>query len=178
MEGKRLLADDVDVSLHELAKTPVLRPFPAPNLLCLVALERKVELSRVFQNVPGKRNRQVEMKAHLRILGRPALQAAQDVDLLGGLSLAQQLVERLDRAGLDPRKTMQLEGAAQSVENAVFDDPVLRQPLGESGERGNLHGDYCSTIGAHPRHPGESPERKGADSVQFQAISPEIASFR
>ena len=83
------------------------------------------------------------------------MKAVENVNFFGRLALAQQLIQRLDRARFDPRKAVQLECTTQSAENPVFDDPILRQPLGESGERGNLHGDYCSTIGAHPRHPGE-----------------------
>ena len=40
VEGQGAVADDVDIGLNELAEAPLLGPFPSPDLLDLVALER------------------------------------------------------------------------------------------------------------------------------------------
>ena len=63
------------------------------------------------------------------------LQAVQDVDLLGGLALGFKLGQGLDRARLDTSETVQLENAAQLVEDVHLDDAALGEPFG-----GNLTG--------------------------------------
>ena len=68
-------------------------------------------------------------------LGRLLLQPAQQVDLLGGLALAQQLVERLDGTGLDAGEAVQLEGVAQGVDDLLLDDALRGQQLGEPAQR-------------------------------------------
>ena len=113
MRRQRVAVDDVDVGLEELAVAPLLRPLAAPHLLDLVAAERELQLAGVLQHVAGERHGQVEVQARARRRRSSVgvgLQPAQHVDLLGGLALAQQLVERLDRAGLERREAVQLEG--------------------------------------------------------------------
>nr|BFF24759.1 hypothetical protein GCM10025732_27240 [Glycomyces mayteni] len=63
------------------------------------------------------------------------LEAAQHVDLLRGLALAQELVHGLDGAGLEVREAVQLEGAAEMVHDLLLDDPLPGQQFGEARER-------------------------------------------
>ena len=86
----------------------------------------------MLQDVPREGNRQVEVEAQTRFPALLALQTVQDVDLLGGLPLAQELVERFDGARLDPGESVELEGRSQGVEDPLFDEPVLGQPLRET----------------------------------------------
>src|SRR5262249_37749882 len=114
-------------------------PLPAPRLLDLVAAEREGQLAGVLQDVPGERDGKVEVQPE-RVVARVALlglQPAQQVHLLRGLPLAQQLVERLDRPGLQRGEAVQLEGGPELVEYGRLDDPLRRQPLGEAAERGD-----------------------------------------
>ncbi len=150
-------ADDVDVRLRELAEPPVLGALAAPHLLDLVALEREGEVPGVLQHVAREGDREVEVQAELLVALVPAgvvgvadllLQAPQDVDLLGRLALAQELVERLDRARLDPAEPVQLEHAAQGVEDVLLDDPTVGEPFGETGE------------GCGPGHGSDLPRRR------------------
>ena len=53
------LAEDVDITLHELAETASLRSVRAPHISHLERLERSRKLVRVVRIVTGKRNRQV-----------------------------------------------------------------------------------------------------------------------
>jgi hypothetical protein len=57
---------------------------------------------------------------------RVFLEAAQDVDLVAGLPLAQQLVERLDVAGLERRESVQLEGLAERVDHDQLGGALAR----------------------------------------------------
>ena len=75
------------------------------------------------------------------------LEPAQDVDLLGGVALAQQLVHRLDGASLDAGEAVQLEGPAQGVEHLLLDDALLGQQLGEPAQRGGLPGHHSPREG-------------------------------
>ena len=138
VERQRVPVDHVDVGLQELAVAPLLRALAPPRLLDLVAPERELQLARVLQDIPGERHGQVEVQPE-RVVGgivRVGLQAAQHVHLLGGLALAQQLVERLDGAGLQRREAVQLERRAQVVEHVLLDHALRRQPLGEPAQRG------------------------------------------
>lgn len=133
-------AHDVDVRLHELTEAAVLRTLATPHLLDLVALERKREVPCVLQDVARERHGQVEVQTEPLLVGRAhrrlrvvlALEPAQDIDLLGGLSLAQQLVERLDRARLDASETVQLERLPDGIEDVLLHDAVGRKPFGEA----------------------------------------------
>src|SRR5690606_30190750 len=82
-------------------------------------------------------------------------EAADEVDLLGGLALAEELLDGLDRAGLDAREPVQLEGAAQDVEDVRLDGAVGGEPLGEAGQGcGACHGaDPPITGGPRARRP-------------------------
>ena len=129
VEGQGIGAHDVHVRLREFAEATVLRALPPPDPLNLIPLEREVDPARVLQDVPREGNRQVEVEAQTRFPALLALQTVQDVDLLGGLPLAQELVERFDGARLDPGESVELEGRSQGVEDPLFDEPVLGQPL-------------------------------------------------
>ena len=143
VEGEGVATDHVDVGLDELAEPALLRALTAPHLLDLVATEREVELAGVLQHVARERHRQVEVEAQraarsgVVVLG---VQPAKDVDLLGGLALAQELVQRLDGAGLDVGEAVQLEGPGQPLDDLLLDVPLGGQQLGEPAERGGcLH---------------------------------------
>ena len=59
VEGQLVPADDVDVGLQELAVSALLRALTTPRGLDLVAPERKLEVSRVLEDVAGERHGQV-----------------------------------------------------------------------------------------------------------------------
>src|SRR5699024_12272971 len=128
------VGDDVEISLEERAEATILWAFATPDLLDLVALEREVQLARILNHVTGKRNSEIEVEPEgvglwfLRIL----LQPSQQVDLLGCLPLGEQMLERFHRAGFDLRVAVQLEDAAQGGNDVAFDDPLVRQPFGET----------------------------------------------
>ena len=140
MEGQLSVTDDVDIGLRELAETPLLGTLPTPDLLNLVALERKVQLVRVLHDVTREGHGEVKVQTHALVLGGTSagsgslqrLQAIQDVDLLGGLALGFKLGQGLDRARLDTSETVQLENAAQLVEDVHLDDAALGEPFGET----------------------------------------------
>ncbi len=140
MEGQLSVTDDVDIGLRELAETPLLGTLPTPDLLNLVALEWKVQLVRVLHDVTREGHGEVEVQTHALVLGGTSagsgslqrLQAVQDVDLLGGLALGFKLGQGLDRARLDTSETVQLENAAQLVEDVHLDDAALGEPFGET----------------------------------------------
>ncbi len=137
VEGEGVAPDHVDVGLGELAEAPLLGTLAAPDLLHLVAAEGEVELAGVLQHVAGERHGQVEVQADPCVaLG--VVQALEDVDLLRGLPLAQQLVQRLDRPRLDAGEAVQLEGLDQAGDDTLLDHPLGRQQLGEPAERGGL----------------------------------------
>ena len=153
VEGQRVGAHDVDVRLAELAEPAVLGALAPPDLLDLVALERERELAGVLEHVAGEGHGQVEVQAELAVGVGPLrrvllLEPPEQVDLLGGLALAEQLRERLDGAGLDAREAVELEGAAQRVEDVLLDHAAVGQPLGESGQRRRTY------HGADPPIPG------------------------
>ncbi len=78
-------------------------------------------------------------------LGAVPSPAGEDVDLLGGLRLAAQPLERLDGARLDLAEAVQREHLAQRVEHVGLDEALGRGPLGESGKgRKSRHGAHCS----------------------------------
>src|SRR5690606_3532406 len=153
VEGQRLGADDVDVGLGELAEASLLGAFPAPDLLDLVALEREDELAGVLQDVARQRHGEVEVEPEPALLGAVllALEAADDVDLLGGLPLAEQLLDGLHRPRLDAGEAVQLEGAAQRVQDVRLDGAFGGQPLREAGQGGrSCHGRDPMRGGAQP----------------------------
>src|SRR5690606_9872057 len=161
--GQLARTDHVDVGLRELAEAAVLGAAAAPPLLDLVALEREREVPGVLEDVARERDREVEVQAELLVaparrvgVARLLLQAPQDVDLLGRLALAQELVERLDRARLDPAEPVQLEHPAQDVEDVLLDDPTVGEAFGETGERcGPGHGSDLPGRGPpRPHRPG------------------------
>ena len=92
MVGQRILADDIDIGLAELPVAALLRSFAAPNLLYLIAPERKLQPAGMFQDIAGQRHRQIEVQTEI-IVGVPAtvprrLQPPDGIDLLGDLTLA------------------------------------------------------------------------------------------
>ena len=139
VERQGTVTDDVDIGLDELAEASLLGPFPAPDLLDLVALEREGQQPGVVDDVAGEGDGQVEVEpqllARIRLgLGGIGLQAAEQVDLLGGLPLLRQLAQRFDGAGLDAAEAVELEGAAQDVDEVLLDDVARGEPLGEAGQ--------------------------------------------
>ena len=139
VERQGAVTDDVDIGLDELAEASLLGPFPAPDLLDLVALEGEGQQPGVVDDVAGEGDGQVEVESQLlaRIrlgLGGIGLQAAEQVDLLGGLPLLRQLAQWLDGAGLDAAEAVELEGAAQDVDEVLLDDVARGEPLGEAGQ--------------------------------------------
>ena len=64
--------------------------------------------------------------------GLEGLEAIQNVDLLRGLALGLELSQRLDRARLDARESVQLKDTAQLVEDMHLNDAALREPFGET----------------------------------------------
>ena len=140
VEGQLAVTDNVDIGLRELAETALLGTLAAPHLLDLVALEREIQLVRVLHDVAGEGHRQVEVQAHTFVLGRTrpgsggleGLEAIQNVDLLRGLALGLELSQRLDRARLDARESVQLKDTAQLVEDMHLDDAALGEPFGET----------------------------------------------
>ena len=73
--GQSVRVDDVDVGLGELPEPSLLRPFAAPDLLDLVAPERKRQQVGVLEDVAGKRERSGRSAARarrVRTSGRPA----------------------------------------------------------------------------------------------------------
>src|SRR5690606_9630255 len=133
VEGQRLRADDVDVGLGELAEATLLGALAPPDLLDLVALEREDELPGVLEDVARERDREVEVEAEAALLRAVVvLEAAHGVDLLGGLPLAQQLLDGLDGARLDAGEAVELEGATQDVEDVRLDGALGGKPLGEA----------------------------------------------
>jgi hypothetical protein len=137
VERQRVTVDDVDIGLEELAVATLLRPFTAPRLLDLVAPQREVELAGVLEHVAGERDGQVEVQpeAAVGIAVVLRLQPAQQVDLLVGLALAQQLVEWLDGAGLDRGEAVELEDLTDGVDDVLLDETLARQPFGKAGHR-------------------------------------------
>ena len=106
MKGQLIASDDVDIGLGELPIAPFLGPLTPPRLLYLESPEREVELAGVLEHVAGQGHGEVVVQAEAGVAGIVAgLQAAQDVDLLVDLALAQQLVERLGGSGLDRRRS-------------------------------------------------------------------------
>ena len=143
-----VLADDIDVGLGELAVAALLRAFTSPDLLHLVAAERKVEVSGVLQHVTGERHRQIEVKAKLVGLPGLSMQAPDDVYLLVDLSFAGQLPERLNCPGLDGGEAMKLEGGSDGTEYLVLDQAPGGQELGETRDWfGACHGSVLQEIG-------------------------------
>jgi hypothetical protein len=92
----------------------------------------------VLRDVARQRHRQVEVQPELGRLVLGRLEPAQGVDLLVGLPLGQELLDRLDRARLDRGEAEQLELAPDRVEQAQLDHPLLGQPLGKSTDGAGL----------------------------------------
>ena len=141
VERQGAVTDDVDIGLDELAEASLLGPFPAPDLLDLVALEREGQQPGIVHDVAGEGDGQVEVEpqllARIRLrlgVGGIGLKAAEQVDLLGGLPLLRQLAQRLDGTGLDAAEAVELEGAAQDVDEVLLDDVARGEPLGEAGQ--------------------------------------------
>jgi hypothetical protein len=135
--GELPVADDVDVRLRELPEPAVLGTLAPPHLLDLVATEREGDVAGVLDHPARERDGEVEVQSQLSVglLGaRLGLEAAEQVDLLGGLPLAQQLRDRLDGPRLDGREAVELERASQRVQDMVLHDPPLGEPLGEAGQ--------------------------------------------
>src|SRR5690606_245246 len=131
------VADDVDVALVEFAEPAGLRPLAAPDLLDLVAAERKGELAEVLGDVAGQRHRQVEMERHFgrRILPFAGGEARQRVDLLLDDPLGRQDFLAFDRGGLDGREAEALELAADDPQQTLLYQLLLWQPFGKAADR-------------------------------------------
>ena len=171
VQGQAPVADDIDVHLVELAEAALLGALPAPDLLDLVALEGEVKDTGVIDDITREGDGEIEVEAELlggiRLTGFPgtALQAGQEIDLLGGLALPGQFGQRLDGAGLDAAEAVKLEGTAQDVDELLFDHAARREPLGEAGERGECLSCLCGV--RHGRHPLMTTESCGPPAVRL-----------
>ena len=142
MERQLTVTHNIDIRLRELAEATILGALTAPDLLDLVALERKVQLVGVLNDVARERHRQVKVQAHALVLGSAStrrrslesLQAIQHVDLLRRLALSLELFQCFDRSGFDAREAMQFEHAPQLVKDVHLDDAPLGEPFGETGQ--------------------------------------------
>ncbi len=108
-ERQFAVAHDVDIRLGELAGAALLRTLTAPDLLDLVAAERKRKVAGVLDDVAGERDRQVEVQGQgvvvalggFGIFAVVVLQAAESVHLFVDIAFTQQLADRFHSAGLD-----------------------------------------------------------------------------
>ncbi len=131
---QRVLTDDVDVGLEELAITPFLRAFATPHLLHLIAAEREDQMSGVLEHIAGEGHRQIEVQAKLGRIVLGGVEPLDDIDLLVDLTLAGQLLQRFDGPGLDRGEAVKLERLPHDVERSLLDDPPSGQEFGETGE--------------------------------------------
>ncbi len=93
VERESRFANNVDIGLVELAETAILGPFPAPDFLNLVPLERKEQAAGIFHDITGKRHGQIEVQSKLSfgiVIG--FLKTSKQIDLLRRLALCQQLI--------------------------------------------------------------------------------------
>ena len=136
-ERERAVPHHVDVRLRELPRAPLLGALAAPDLLDLVAAEREREVPTVLHHVAREGHGEVEVQGQGALgagLVRILVQARDAVDLLVDLTLAQQLLHGLHRTGLDRGEAVQLEGPPQGVHHVLLHDPLLGEPLGETGQ--------------------------------------------
>src|SRR5699024_908863 len=94
-------------------------------LLDLVSLEGESQLACVLEHISCERDSKIEVQAELAVrilftLIRLVLKAPQEVDLLRGLTLSQELTQRLDRARLNPGEPMELERPAETVKDVLL----------------------------------------------------------
>ena len=119
---QRILADDVDVALVELAEAPFLRALAAVHALDLVAAERKRQLVLVLGHITGQGHGQVKAQ---RQFGRAALlQRAgrlHEIDLALGLAagLGQQHLGKFEYRGFDRLEAETAVIAADDLEHVV-----------------------------------------------------------
>ncbi len=140
------VADDVDITLVELAEAAFLRTFPAPDLLDLVAAEREVQFAVVLGHVAGERHSEVEVEREALVRFSVRLVAAFEqvdaVDLLGVLpGLAEEDVRALDGGHFNRHEAEQLVVLGNDALHALELDLLLRQEFFEAGNgfRGNQH---------------------------------------
>jgi len=140
--GQRVLGDDVDVGLDELAVAPVLGPLAAPHRLDLVALEGERQPAGVLHDVAGEGHSEVEVETE-RILRVPGLgvEPGHREHLLVDLPVLGERGDRLDGAGVEGGEAVELEGVLEQVDDPLLDDAVSGQPFGEPRESCGLgHG--------------------------------------
>jgi hypothetical protein len=144
-QRQRILADNVDVALVELAIAALLRALAAIDPLDLVAAERKVELVLVLGDVARQRYGEVEAQRELGQLALGLLERAgrlHEVHLLLGVAarLGQQHPGQLERRRLDGQEPEALEPAPDRVEHVLERELLGRQELEHTGRRSGLDG--------------------------------------
>ena len=93
VERESVDVNHIDIGLQEFTVSPLLGPFPTPDLLDLITLEGKTELSGVLQDVACQRNREVEVKSNAGVsIGLIRVKPTQNIDLLVDLTLAKHLI--------------------------------------------------------------------------------------
>src|SRR4029453_16645521 len=151
MCAERLGIYNLNVSLVELAIPALLRTLPPPDLLDLVAPERKGKLMSVLEHVAGERQSQVEMQTKISWLVRISVQPLHRVHLFVDLTLLGEAIQRLDCPGLYGREAVEFKGLTQPVEYKLFDYPGFRCVLREARQRlGATHalllGQFCEVL--------------------------------
>jgi hypothetical protein len=142
-DAQRVLADDVDVALVELAEAAALGALAAVHALHLVAAEREAQFVLVLGHVARQRHGQVEAQRHLRqaagrALGRGIGQRAGGLDEIHlplGLAagLGQQHVGQFEYRGFHRQEAEAFVVAADDVEHALEGDLLARQQLHDAG---------------------------------------------
>ncbi len=132
-DGQLTISDNIYIGLHELTGSPGLRTLPAPNLLDLVAAERKREIVIVLRHVAREGYREIEVEPELRLLRLSGMDAMQAVYLAVIGSLGDEHLEPLGRGRLDGREARELVGTPDRVYEDELGNALLREELGESG---------------------------------------------
>ena len=105
----------------------------APHLLHLVATQREVEACGVLDDESCEGHGQVEVQGEGVVISCIRVEAADGVDLLVDLALAQEHIDWLDTACLQWGEAVEFEDPAHRVENLEFHQSPLGQPLGKAG---------------------------------------------
>ncbi len=135
--GQVAVADHIDVRLHELAETPLLRTLATPDLLDLPPFEREGQIARMFDDVPAQRNGEIEMQTQA-VLNRSVglvtdlLQAAQQINLLAGLAFLEQARTLLDSASFNAYEAIELENITERVDDTLLHNTFRGEPLWKS----------------------------------------------
>ena len=136
MLRQRAVTHYINICLGKFPVPALLRTLPPPYFLYLPALEGENKAARIFNHISGQRHSKVKMEAKMvfyrGIILPKFLEAGQQIYLLARLPLFQQAGARLHCACFDPQKSMKLENPAKSIDNTLFYNTFLREPLRES----------------------------------------------